>query len=59
MPNLDGTGPLGKGALTGRKKGICEGGGAENNKGPGFGQGKGREQEQGRRQGRGRGQGNN
>ena len=34
MPNLDGTGPMGQGSLTGRGRGKCSAGG----QGRGFGQ---------------------
>jgi len=48
MPNQDGTGPEGKGSLTGRKKGKCEGA-TPCPRGKGMGRGRG--------QGRGRGMG--
>lgn len=46
MPNLDGTGPLGNGRLTGRRHGNCVDGGG----GRGMGMGCGRRQMGGRRQ---------
>jgi len=44
MPNLDGTGPQGKGPLTGRKAGNCPGANARgvNRRGQGRGLGRGR-----------------
>ena len=38
MPRRDGTGPIGQGAMTGRRMGVCAG----NKNGRGFGQGQGR-----------------
>ena len=50
MPNQDGTGPEGKGSLTGRKRGKCEGAiPCPRGMGRGRGQGRGR----GRRIGKG------
>ena len=41
MPNMDGTGPEGKGPLTGRKKGNCEGAITPRGRGLGLGRGQG------------------
>jgi len=41
MPNKDGTGPTGKGPLTGRKMGKCEGAEPQG-RGCGMGRGRGR-----------------
>lgn len=55
MPNMDKTGPQGKGPKTGRQMGNCEG--AENNtpQGQGFGRGMGRRCGRGCGRGMGRG----
>ncbi|MBN1494358.1 DUF5320 domain-containing protein [Candidatus Peregrinibacteria bacterium] len=59
MPNFDGTGPQGKGSMTGRKMGPCAKGQNASANRPGLGRGQGAVRGAGRGAGRGRGRGRN